>query len=529
MSVAQPPNPTAPQDTVQDVSGRGRMVQNVLGSWGAQCVFIVAGFIMPRMIDGHLGQESLGIWDFGWSVVAYFDLVSLGVIGSINRYVAMHRATGNLDALNRTISSVFCILSVVSAFVVLLSVGAAVAVPQFAQARVGAHSQEVAWVILFLGLASALQTWSYIFAGVLTGCHHWRIHNMINAGGYALAVTGMLIALALGCGLGTLAVVYLFGEVLRAGVRFRMAYWACPDLKVRMGLADWKTARGMMHFGSKSFVPQVAELLLNQTVSILIVCYLGAAALALYSRPRSLVLQVRTLVYKMAAVLTPAASSLQALKSHADIAALVIKATRYGVFLTLPLTITFVVFGGPLMQLWMGPRYDDSALFMILAIGYASFIIQVPALSILTGLNIHGQPGLVNLAVSIGAAGAVALTLGPLKLGLRWMAVAATFPLAITYAVYLPLYTCRRLNIAFDKYVQMAVLDPLLTLIPFAACLVAVRLALPHNPRCALFIGGVLGGMVLGLVYWRKVLPGSLKTAIRQRCTRMSLSFVHGT
>jgi hypothetical protein len=75
----------------------------------------------------------------------------------------------------------------------------------------------------------------------------------------------------------------------------------------------------------------------------------------------------------------------------------------------------------------------------------------------------------------------------------------------------------------------MAVLDPLLTLIPFAACLVAVRLALPHNPRCALFIGGVLGGMVLGLVYWRKVLPGSLKTAIRQRCTRMSLSFVHGT
>ena len=398
----------------------------------------LTGFVMPRMIDRHLGRDVLGIWDFGWSVVAYFDLVSLGIVGSINRIVAMHRATGDMEALNRSVSSVFCVLSVVSASIVLLSAGAAVAVPQFAQARVGGHSRDVMWVILFLGLASALQTWYYIFAGVLTGCHYSASHDLINAGGYALAVTGMLIALAFGCGLGMLAALYFLGEVVRAALRYRMAYWACPGLKVRIALANWKTARGMMHFGSKSFVPQVAELLLNQTVSILIVGYLGAAALAFYSRPRSLVLQVRTLVYKVAAVLTPAASSLQAMQNHADIAALVIESDPLRRFLTLPATIVFFVFGGQFAAAFGWGLAMKTALIMILAIGYASFIIQTPTLSILAGLNIHGQPGLVNLAVSICAAAAVALTLGPLKSGLAGMAVAATFPLAITYALYLP-------------------------------------------------------------------------------------------
>ena len=85
------------------------------------------------------------------------------------------------------------------------------------------------------------------------------------------------------------------------------------------------------------------------------------------------------------------------------------------------------------------------------------------------------------------------------------------------------------MNIAYGDYVLKAVLDPVLTLIPFAACLVAVRLALPQSPRYALFIGGALGGTILGWVYCRSYCAGSLKTAIRQRCARMSLSFVHDT
>ena len=77
-----------------DVSGRQQLVRNVFVSWLSQLVFIAAGFVMPRLIDHRLGQEMLGLWDLGWTIVAYFGLVQMGVVGSVNRYVAMHRAEG---------------------------------------------------------------------------------------------------------------------------------------------------------------------------------------------------------------------------------------------------------------------------------------------------------------------------------------------------------------------------------------------------------------------------------------------------
>src|SRR5207253_9085135 len=89
-----------------DVTGRDRMSRNVLTSWGAHFVFLVAGFLMPRLIDHHFGQAELGIWDFSWSVVNYFWLAQVGVGASVSHYVAKHRAVGDVAAVRRAVSSI---------------------------------------------------------------------------------------------------------------------------------------------------------------------------------------------------------------------------------------------------------------------------------------------------------------------------------------------------------------------------------------------------------------------------------------
>ena len=55
--------------------------------WLGQLVFVVSGFILPRMIDANLGKETLGIWDFAWSLITYFDFIYGGLLSSVNRYV----------------------------------------------------------------------------------------------------------------------------------------------------------------------------------------------------------------------------------------------------------------------------------------------------------------------------------------------------------------------------------------------------------------------------------------------------------
>src|SRR6185312_6131153 len=79
-------------DAADDSSGRDRLAWNAMASWAGHFVFIVAGFVMPRQIDRHLGQVGLGIWDFGWTAVNYFILAQIGVGVSVNRYVARYRA-----------------------------------------------------------------------------------------------------------------------------------------------------------------------------------------------------------------------------------------------------------------------------------------------------------------------------------------------------------------------------------------------------------------------------------------------------
>src|SRR5579872_4246669 len=105
-----------------DLTGRDRFVWNVLASWAGHFVFIIAGFIMPRQIDRHVGQVGLGVWDFGWTAVNYFSLAQIGVGVSVNRYVARYRAARDNEGLGRLISSVMLLQLVAAGIVTVAAV-----------------------------------------------------------------------------------------------------------------------------------------------------------------------------------------------------------------------------------------------------------------------------------------------------------------------------------------------------------------------------------------------------------------------
>ena len=90
----------------EDVTGQSRFGRNVAFAWGGYLVNIAAGFIMPRLISDRLGQSTLGIWDFCWSIVGYFGLVQLGIGSSVNRYVAKYRAQNDAQGLSKSVSTI---------------------------------------------------------------------------------------------------------------------------------------------------------------------------------------------------------------------------------------------------------------------------------------------------------------------------------------------------------------------------------------------------------------------------------------
>ncbi len=518
----KPSNPTRPPDerpaaAPADLTGRAHLVRNVLGSWGAHLVFLVAGFVLPRMIDGHVGQQALGVWDFGWSIVAYFVLALGGIVSSVNRFVARYRAAGDLPALNRFVSSVSFVLLLAGLVLAGVTGVVAWAVPRLLSEQLAEYVDEARWVVGFLGLSVVVQVTFAGFAGVLTGCHRWDLHNGINAGAYALTVVGMIIALLLGGGLRELALLTLLGEVLGRTLRCLLAYRVCPGLSVRLRHVRRATIRESLTFGGKSYLPQLGDVLLNQTIAVLIVVHLGPAALAAYSRPRSLVRHVNTLVQKLAMVLTPTASSFDSAARREELRDLLVKSTRYAAFVTLPMILTLVILGGPLLRLWMGPRYENGLLLATLALGYCTAMLLRPAQHILVGLNAHGRPGAANLAAAAVAIGLAFLAVGPLNLGLLGAALAAGIPLTLANGLYIPFIACRVLHLPTRRFVVDTLRLPLLCVLPYALCLLAARLAFTQQPPLALGSGILAGGLVLAGFYWHHALPPSLKKSVTAR------------
>lgn len=504
----------------RDATGRDRLTWNVLVSWGGQTVFLAAGFILPRIIDAQIGRAALGVWDFGWSLVAYFALLQAGITASVNRYVGKFRAVADETAINRVVSSVSCVLVVVAIVVAMLGLGVGRGLPVWLEGKLGRLAPQAGVLVQLLAAALAVQMVTGAFGGLITGCHRWDLQNAILAGGHVLVVTGIIGVLVSGGGLVGMAWVNLAGEVLKGVARVIVAMWVFPALRVGPRYVKAHVVRNMATFGFKAMVPRVSEMLTNQMTAILLGWHLGPAALALYMRPMGLVRHTRTFMTKFAMVLIPSTSAMQAQGQYERLRGLLIKGTRYGLLMALPVTIAMVVLGGHLLKVWMGPEYARGLLAATLALGHLAFISHIPAMYILMGVNAHGRPALVNLAGGVATPVLVFLALHVFGLDLVGTAVSVGIPMTVVYGLFVPIYACRKLRLSLVLFLRSAWTVPLLCNVPFALALIAVRVLWAERAGLAVLIGAVVGGIVLGAAYWRVALPPSARAAVRRRLSR---------
>jgi O-antigen/teichoic acid export membrane protein len=500
----------------QDLTGRGRFLTNLLVSWGSHFVFVVGGFVLPLFIDRHIGQAALGVWDFGWSLVGYLGLAQLGIGSSINRYVAKYRAEDDIPGLNRTYSSVTCIQVALSVVILLLTVLTAWWLPRLWGERLAGFALEARYIVLLLGISLAIRVAFGTFGGVITGCHRWDLHNLINAGSYALTVLGMILTVASGGSLVALSCVNLAGTVIAELTRAAVAYRVCPALRFRWQSISLLESRRLVNFGGKTFLATLSQVILYQTNSMLVVSYLGASVLALYSRPLALVRHAGTLVDKFSFLLIPTSSSIHARGEVAELRNLLIESSRWSAYMALPPVLLLAVLGEPILEVWMGPRYALGAVLAIVALGSLMTMVNQTVYSILTGLDAHGAPALVALGAALASVGLGAAVLGPLSWGLPGAALALTLPTTITYGIYMPAYACRRLGLPLGHYLTTVWSKPLLHALPFLACLLGARFITTHSSHWGLVAGILVGGCTLLTSYWIGVVPIPLKVRIRK-------------
>jgi O-antigen/teichoic acid export membrane protein len=493
---------------------RGLLKSTVWG-WAGQLIFIAAGFLLPRTIDRTLGQELLGIWDFSWSIVAYFSLIEFGVSSSVNRFVAKHLAEDDPIGLNRSLSSVFCLQGLVGLVILIIASGVAWILPYFWGSGMDQYIAEARWLIFFLGFAIAAGFATGAFAGALTGCRRWDIYNLISAGGYAITVLAMIVCLHLTLSIKLLGVIYAAGTLVQSLGYFIAARRVCPAMRIDLSLVDRGTLAAMIGFGGKTFMNGLARSFLYQTSGIMMVAYMGPAALAVFNRPLALTNIVKSFATKFAHVLTPVASGLQAAGSRQTLQTLAVETGRIGAALALPPLLFLSILGGPVLLLWMGPGYSDNLLPLLLALGHLWAFANLPLQTILTGLNAHGGTAMVSVISSAGCAGICWLIISVFGGGLYSVAACIGITLFLTDGAYVSFFLSRRLGLQPLPFLREVWLRPLMCCIPFTAWLCLVRTVL--TPPGAVMWGGAGGVVLLTAMYWHWILPVTIRQRIKAR------------
>ncbi|HEY7172908.1 MAG TPA: lipopolysaccharide biosynthesis protein [Vicinamibacterales bacterium] len=511
--------PAASAPTGRDLTGRDRMVWNVFASWAGHAVFLAAGFIMPRQIDQHIGQIGLGVWDFGWAAVNYFFLAQIGVGVAINRYVAKHRAVGDVDGLSRMISAAMALQIAAASIVLLLTAVSAEWLPDLFRERLGGELVVGQQVIALLGASVAVRMAFQVFNGVVTGCHRWDLHNLLNSTAYALTVTTMLYALSSGYGLVGISAIYLGGAILNELARMILAYRVCPELHIALFRVRWADARPLLAFGAKLSSIDAVKIIVAQLTGMLVLSQIGVATLAVYSRLSALIRHTETMLYKFSLPLTPTVSSLQGSGRDAEVQTLFIGSTRTAAYIAWPMLLGLAMAGDAILELWMGPRYDQHVVLAWMAAASMFPLTQQPLEMILVGLNLHGRFAMFSIVGSIlGFIGSV--------IALRWLGwellglAGIGLIVANVESLWIAVHTCRRLSIPVRAYFVGAYRGPLVCAVPFVIVLGVVRFFFPDEPLTRLLLSMALGGAVLVPLYWRRLLSPEQRELVLKRFNR---------
>lgn len=512
-------------------------------NWLAFAATLAVSFFLTPYLIGALGKPRYDVWCVVESVLAYFTLLDMGVAACLVRYVARHHAAEDRDGLSRVASaclSVFVAAGVAAALVgtpvaLLISSAldrridtaaaavagapAAVATAPGFGAMAGGPSDVLPFMLLMLANLAATLPLS-VFPSVLDGLERFAAKSAVRVTFLLLRTAGVVYAMNTAPGLLPLAIVYTVVNLAEHAVMAGLCFRFLPGLRFSRGLVDRATLRQVRGYSVDAFLAMLAGRVTVQTGAIVVGLYLPAGQVTAFAIAARLVEYAKTLLRTVTTTLTPGVSAMEARGDHAGIRRLFLTATRWVLYIVLPVNLGLWLFGKPFLARWVGPEFVAASFptVAILALTLSVGVAQSVASRILYGLGrlrLFARLALAEAGVNL------ALTLALVRpLGVEGVAWAVAGPNLLCCALVIG-YTARQLGASVSEYLG-AWLRPLLaSAVPTAVWVMTGEpVADWYAIAAAIAAGLVPYAVVAGAVEFRGRLASRWDAANRRSLTR---------
>ena len=471
---------------------------------------LVAFFIAPYLIR-MLGDAQYGVWVFIESILAYFTLFDLGIAACVVRFVAKFRATGEQKELNRLVSASLLIFLIVGGIVFLLGM---VCTPLFLNSlsegsEVNPREMWAFTLLMFGNLAFTLPL--SLFPAILDGLERFAAKSVIRIFFLIVRTGGTIWLMEVQPSLLALGILFTITNLLEHLCIVLACFRSLPGLRFSFRGIDRETLRLVRGYSLNAFLAMVAGRICIQSASILIGLFLTAPHITWYAIASRLVEFSKSLLRSALLTLTPAFSSLEAKQDHAGMRLLFLQATRWGLYLILPVQIGLVLFGKSFLTIWLHSeeyvRWCYPSL-VILSSTLALVIAQSTAARICYGTgNLRGFARLslleagVNLLLSL-------ILIGPF--GIEGVAIGSAVA-NLFFCLLVIISVCRTLQINVNEYLLRCWFKPLL----ISSGLITLWLVLDYPVRNWVEFLQILsfGLLPYGLAVWGWERPGKIQQA----------------
>jgi O-antigen/teichoic acid export membrane protein len=457
------------------------IARNVLSNWLALAVTTVTAFFLSPFVVHHLGNLAYGVWVIIMSLVAYMNLLDLGLRGAITRFVSKGSAQANHEESSQAVSGALWIRLWMSLAIMvtglILSTGL-----QHIFVIPPALQQAARFTLLITTLNVALNLYCGVFGGVLVAVHRYDLTSSVSILQTCARAAGVVYLLRSGHGILSLAILELSISVAAQSATIILCFWVYPQLKIAFGRPDTLTLRKLWNYSFYVFLINLALQVTYYTDNLVVGAFLSPTAVTLYAIGGLLIGYSRQIVSAMTTTFTPLASSFEAQGSYENLRRLVIHGTRAALLVSLPIQVALFFRGHTFIRLWMGEQYaqPSGTVMQILLLSVVFSSANTTSAGIVYGMEKHKRIALWGIIESV-----LNLSLSIIlvrRTGIYGVAWGTTIPSVIMEMILWPRYICKLLEMPVRSYLWQTWFRTGLGVIPFAlACAVSEQFWKAHN------------------------------------------------
>ena len=500
-------------------SGRRRLAGNAVASYAGQLTAVLVGFLLTPFILRGLGPDLFGVWALVLSIQGLAGLLDLGVTTSVVKYVAEHEARGELDMINRVVSTTVALHVGIGAIAFgLLALAAWGVLPLLNLVGPELHAARDALLVVAatVGLSLPLA----VPGNLLAGLQRYAAVNSVNVAQAVVTGAATLIALANGAGPAELVAIGGVGLIAASVVKWWLAARALPGLRVRPGLADRATLRRIGGYSVWLFLIDTAKRIFYNADAVLIAAFLPVGAVGTYNlgfKPASATSYASG---PLVSIFLPVASALDARRAAPDLRRLLTQGTRAAVAMTLVISLWLWAFGRQVIELWVGPGHEDALPVLYAFVGvFLVGAFQNPAAVLLKGAGTVRPLAVAVIAEYIAN---VALTVFLLpRIGVAGAAVGTLVPALVNDLVVIPWLACRRFELPYGDFLARTLTGPVLAGLATLAVVAPLGALLREASVVAVGVGALATAVVFGACYALVGLSGAERRAIGEALLRL--------